>query len=111
AMILFQVWIFILTCVVMQDTGVHLFSHRWPPFWAWLVAAGYMALIGQRVSVAWRKISSERKEKVRRLLPETSEHLRYWIPISLLAGLLEECAFRGLAFVVLTWQFHSHFLS
>jgi uncharacterized protein len=111
AMILFQVWIFVLTCVVMQDCGVHLFSRRWPPFWAWLMAAGYMALIAQRVHVGWRKISSERRENARRLLPETSRHLRYWIPISLLAGLSEECAFRGLAFVLLSWQFHSRFLA
>lgn len=111
AMILFQVWIFVLTCVVMQDCEVHLFSRPWPPFWAWFVAAGYMALIAHRVRVGWRKISAERKEKARRLLPESSGHLRYWIPISLLAGLSEECAFRGLAFVLLSWQFHSEFLA
>ena len=111
AMIVFQIWMFVLTCVVMRDYGIHLFSRPWPPLWGWCLAAAYMALIAQRVRVGWRKLSNERKEKARRLLPENSGHLRYWIPISLLAGLSEECAFRGLSFILLTWQLHSQFLA
>jgi membrane protease YdiL (CAAX protease family) len=101
AMVVFQVWIFLLTLVVMQDNGIHLFAYPGPPLWGWCVATGYMALLWQRVKVGWQRISDERKEKARRLLPENPAHLRYWIPISLLAGLSEECAFRGLAFVLL----------
>ena len=111
AMLLTQVWIFLLTCLVAQDYGIRLFARGMPPLWGWCAAAAYMALIAARLKVGWKKISEERKLKARRLLPETSAHLRYWIPISLLAGLSEECAFRGLAFILLARLMHSQFLA
>ena len=72
-----------------------------PSLWIWLVSAVYVAFIGRRLRVAWKKMNAERKRRARRLLPENPQHLRYWIPISFLAGIGEEIAFRGVAFTVL----------
>ena len=111
AMILMQVWIFALTCLIARDYEVDLFGSFSPPLWGWVLAAAYMVLVAHRLKAAWQKISEERKEKGRRLLPESSRELRYWIPISLLAGLSEECAFRGAAFVLLSGLMHSRLLA
>jgi membrane protease YdiL (CAAX protease family) len=72
-----------------------------PALWIWLVSAAYVAFIGLRLQGVWKKMSAERKKRARRLLPENPHHLRYWIPISFLAGVGEEIAFRGVAFGVL----------
>jgi membrane protease YdiL (CAAX protease family) len=111
AMILTQVWLVVITFAVMQENGVDCFARGWPPLWGWALATGYMALLTQRVRVGWRKISEERKQNARRLLPESYAHLRYWIPISLLAGFSEEFAFRGVAFVLLTRLLHSEIVA
>jgi membrane protease YdiL (CAAX protease family) len=72
-----------------------------PALWVWLISAVYVAFIGMRLHAAWKNMNAERKERARRLLPETPHHMRYWVPISLLAGVGEEVAFRGVAFVAL----------
>ncbi len=105
-MIVLQVWLLLFTYIIAHDNEVHLFSSAGPSWWAWTVAAGYMGIIAMRMKAAWQKISAERKERARRLLPENNAHLRYWIPISFLAGLSEECSFRGLAFILLARLWH-----
>lgn len=72
-----------------------------PALWIWLISGVYLAFIGQRLRGAWRKMNAERKRRARRLLPENPRHLLYWIPISFLAGIGEEIAFRGVAFTTL----------
>lgn len=111
SMIVFQIWTLVLTLITMHDTRTELFSAGWPPLWGWCAAAAYMVLITYRLTVGWRKIPDERKQRARRLLPETPAHLRYWIPISVLAGVSEELAFRGLAFVLLTRWTHSQLVA
>ena len=72
-----------------------------PALWIWLISAVYVAFIGLRLQAVWKKMNTERKSRARRLLPENPHHLRYWVPISLLAGLGEEIAFRGVAYEIL----------
>ena len=72
-----------------------------PALWIWLISALYVAFIGLRLQAVWKKMPAERKQRARRLLPEIPEHLRYWVPISFLAGVGEEIAFRGIAFGIL----------
>lgn len=72
-----------------------------PALWIWLVSAVYVAFIGRRLQAVWKKMPAERKRRARRLLPENPHHLRYWVPISFLAGIGEEIAFRGVAFTAL----------
>jgi len=72
-----------------------------PAMWVWLIAAVYVALIAKRLRAAWKTMSAQRKQRARRLLPESWHDMRYWVVISLLAGISEEFAFRGTAFVAL----------
>lgn len=72
-----------------------------PALWIWLISTVYVAFIGRRLRAAWKKMSAERKRQARRLLPENPHQLRYWVPISFLAGIGEEIAFRGVAFTAL----------
>ncbi len=107
AMILLQVWLFAFSFLVMQENGLNLFSSGWPPLWGWMLAVAYMLVIVHQLKVGWKKMSEERKQRARRLLPESNVHLRYWVPISLLAGLTEEYAFRGVAFTLINGLTHS----
>jgi hypothetical protein len=72
-----------------------------PALWVWLISAIYVAFIGLRLQAVWKKMNAERKSRARRLLPENPHHLRYWVPISFLAGVGQEIAFRGVAFEIL----------
>jgi membrane protease YdiL (CAAX protease family) len=80
----------------------HLFAAAWPPAWTWLAAAGYLLFIAMRARVGWRRLPEERKQRARLTLPENPAQMGYWIPISLLAGVTEEYAYRGVAYSVLS---------
>jgi uncharacterized protein len=67
-----------------------------------LTAGAYLGVIAIRLNAGWRRLSAERKRKARRILPENPSEMRYWIPISLLAGVTEEFAYRGVAYVALS---------
>ena len=55
----------------------------------------------------WNKLPEARKKRLLIFMPENRGHLAYWIPISLLAGLGEEIAYRGDLFSILREQTHS----
>jgi membrane protease YdiL (CAAX protease family) len=84
-----------------RENGLDLFSARLPDFWWWLAAAAYLALLAIRIRSGWRRSTPERNQRARIFLPETREEFWYWIPISLLAGVCEEFAYRGVAFQIL----------
>jgi membrane protease YdiL (CAAX protease family) len=86
--------------VIAQQHRVDLLG-RVPGIWTWLAAAIYLMWIAFRLHRAWKKLNAQRKQRARILLPENPGELRYWVPISLLAGVSEECAFRGMAYVAL----------
>jgi membrane protease YdiL (CAAX protease family) len=102
AMIALQVLLLAMTALAAQQNNFSLFGPAWPPPWAWLIAAGYLVLIAVRVRASSRKLTEERKQRARLTLPENPREMRYWIPISLLAGLSEEYAYRGVAYSVLS---------
>lgn len=99
-MIALQIVLLGYSLVIAQQNRVDLLG-RAPGTWTWLVAAGYLMWIAFRLHRAWKKLNAQRKQRARILLPENPRELRYWVPISLLAGLSEECAFRGMAYVAL----------
>jgi len=101
AMILMQLLIVFGTFVVAKKNGTILFVGNWPSVWIWTVSGLYLGLIAARLNSAWRKMSAERKQRARLLLPERPQQMWYWLPVSVLAGLSEECAFRGLAYLAL----------
>jgi membrane protease YdiL (CAAX protease family) len=100
-MILMQLLMVLLTFEVAKKNGTILFAGNWPPAWIWLVSGLYLGFIASRLNSAWKKMSAKRKQRARLLLPERPQQLWYWLPVSVLAGLSEECAFRGMAYVAL----------
>ena len=46
----------------------------------------------------WRRANEERRRRFKLLLPENGRELVWWLPISLLAGIGEEIAYRGVLF-------------
>jgi len=101
AMIVLQLLTLLLTLGVAQENQWTLFGPHWPAWWVWAIAALYLALLGMRLNAAWGRISVERKQRARLLLPQRTTELYYWLPISVLAGLSEECAFRGAVYLAL----------
>ena len=101
AMIVLQVLLLSLTYLAAKENNFSLFGPAWPPDWTWVAAAAYLVLIMARIRAGWRKLTEERKQRARLTLPENPAEMRYWIPISLLAGVTEEYAYRGVAFSVL----------
>jgi membrane protease YdiL (CAAX protease family) len=99
-MIALQIVLLGYSVVVAQHDELSLLGNS-PALWIWLISALYVALIGLRLRAAWKKMPAERKKRARRLLPEIPSHLWYWVPISFLAGIGEEVAFRGVAFAIL----------
>lgn len=101
AMIAMQVFLVGFSLTVARQNRLDLFGRNGPAVWSWLGAALYLGFIALRLNAAWPRLSAERKQRARLLLPETPREMRYWVPISLLAGLSEECAFRGAAYIIL----------
>ncbi|HST10302.1 MAG TPA: type II CAAX endopeptidase family protein [Terriglobales bacterium] len=100
AMIASQIFVLAYSLLAARENRISLLGHA-PAAWIWVVTTFYLGLLAFVLRNVWRRLSQERKQRARRLLPENSREMRYWIPISLLAGLSEEYAFRGVAYVAL----------
>ena len=101
AMILMQLLTVFVWFEVANKKGTTLFAGNWPGVWIWVVSGLYLGLIAFRLNTVWGRMSTERKQRARLLLPERPQQMWYWLPVSLLAGLSEECAFRGMAYLAL----------
>jgi membrane protease YdiL (CAAX protease family) len=111
AVIVLQIFLILLTILTARANSIRLFGPVWPSAWAWVLAAAYMVLIALKLKSGFRKLSDQRMQRTRILLPEDSVQFRFWIVISLLAGLSEECAYRGLAYVAVSQQAGSRALA
>lgn len=96
-----QFVILVATLMAAQSEGIELLGRQWGNPLIWLAVAGYMVLLTLRLRVAWAKLSDDRKEKARRLLPDDPSLMRLWVGVAALAGISEECAYRGLAYQLL----------
>jgi membrane protease YdiL (CAAX protease family) len=99
--ILYQTGLFVLTLAAADAEKIVLFPRKAPSLTAWICAAAFMT-----AAFAWMKfrlpgIGTEGRQRLRLFLPETQRDLLLWIPVSLLAGISEECAYRGAAFNLL----------
>ena len=101
-MIAFQLLLLLITLMAARQAGIPLLGGSFPGPSAWVVAGGYLVLIAWRLRRAWPKLSPERMARARILLPDHPAQMRKWVVISALAGITEECAYRGLAFRLLT---------
>jgi membrane protease YdiL (CAAX protease family) len=102
SMIVFQVLLLLISVLAAREAGIPLLGSQLPGPIAWLMAGGYFIFLALRLRRAWPKLSSERREMARIILPDHPSLMRMWVVISALAGLTEECAYRGLAFRFLT---------
>ena len=102
SMIVFQLLLLLITVQAAREAGSPLLGAHFPGPVAWLIAGGTFVLLTSRLRRAWPKLSSERRERARIVLPDHPSLMRMWVVISALAGITEECAYRGLAFRFLT---------
>ena len=102
SMIAFQLLLLLITVLAAREAGVTLLGSQFPGPVAWLIAGVYFIFLALRLRRAWPKLSSERRERARIVLPDHPSLMRMWVVISALAGIAEECAYRGLAFRFLT---------
>ena len=97
-----QAGFLVITVVAAREQRVQILAGPLPSLTAWLVAAGFLVIMGLRLRQAWARLSPERLERARILLPDHPSQMRWWVAISAMAGITEECAYRGLAMRFLT---------
>jgi|HubBroStandDraft_6_1064221.scaffolds.fasta_scaffold395023_2 membrane protease YdiL (CAAX protease family) len=85
-----------------REENVSLIAGPRPTLTAWTVAFAFLAISGLNAKRAWPKLKAERIERARLIFPEEASQMPYWAAISVMAGITEECAYRGLAFRFLT---------
>jgi membrane protease YdiL (CAAX protease family) len=99
-MIVMQFALLAWTSLVARQNSFHLLDSNLPPAWIWVAAAAYLTFIATRVRVGWRRATEKQKRRARLVLPETPSQMRYWVVISLLVGVTEKYAYRGVAYTV-----------
>ncbi len=102
SIIAFQCLLLLISWGATQESRFQFFEAKGISVWYWLLAVAWLAFVVLRIKTKWPSITVERREKARRTLPENPAEMRYWVPISLLAGITEEWAYRGLACALLT---------
>lgn len=111
AVIALQLLLLALSLIVANKNAVELFGPEWPSGWSWAMAAAYVLLIAMSLKRGFRKLNEQRRQRARVLLPEDPIQWRFWIVISILAGLSEECAYRGLAYTAVSQKIGSRVLA
>ncbi len=106
-----QIWLLVLTLVAAAAHKIILFPPRQPSVRAWLAGAVFLCAMQLRVGFQWRFIEESAKDRMRRLLPEDPVEFWYWVPVGVLAGVGEECAYRGVAYLLLVDLLRSAWLS
>jgi membrane protease YdiL (CAAX protease family) len=100
--IIFQFVFLLLIFLAAREEQVPMIAGPFPALTPWLLAAGFLVIFGLRLRQAWPKLTSERLVRARIILPDDPSLMRMWVVISAMAGITEECAYRGLAFRFLT---------
>ena len=97
-----QALLLLITMVAAGEQRVPMIAGPMPGLIAWLTAGTFLFVFGLRTRRALPKLSPARIERVRIILPDDASQMPYWVAISAMAGITEECAYRGLAFRFLT---------
>ena len=93
-----QALLLLITMLAARAQRVPIIAGPLPGFTAWFLAAAFLSVLALRTRRALPKLSPARLERVRIILPDDASQMPYWVAISAMAGITEECAYRGLAF-------------
>jgi membrane protease YdiL (CAAX protease family) len=96
-----QILLLFFAVTVASHEGITLFPRHLPSALEWMLGGSFVAALLLRLYRGWKHIDKGRKKRLHLFLPETSRELWYWVPIAVLAGFGEECAYRGVAFTLL----------
>lgn len=96
-----QALLLLLTLKAAQDEGIELPGRGWGNPYVWVFVSTFLVLVALRLPRAWRKLPPARLEQARRLLPDDPSVMRLWVGVAAMAGISEECAYRGLLFQLL----------
>ena len=100
-LIFFLAGLLVFTFAAAQAEKIVLFPPQAPSPTAWICGAVFIAAVLACLKFRWTSIGPERRERLHLYLPETQRDFLLWIPVSLLAGVAEECAYRRTAFDLL----------
>jgi membrane protease YdiL (CAAX protease family) len=100
--ILIQLSLLGFSLLVASHEGFNLFPSFSASIYAWSLAALFLWSVLRKLQAKWGRLAPERKRRISWTLPETPLEMKYWTLISVLAGIDEECAYRGVAFSLLT---------
>jgi len=93
-----QALLLLITMLAAREQRVPILAGPMPGLGAWLLAGAFLSVLGLRTKRALPKLSPARMERIRIILPDEASQMPYWVGISAMAGITEECAYRGLAF-------------
>jgi len=96
-----QVWLFVFTIAAAAAQKIDLFPAKPPSITAWLCGAGFLSVLLVRIRWTWYRVDQSAKQRLRLFLPETPREFLAWVPVAIMAGLAEECAYRGAAYNLL----------
>jgi membrane protease YdiL (CAAX protease family) len=101
ATITFLLFLLILAVVVASREHIVLFPSNLPTAKEWFGGGALLALVLWQVHFRWRRHDEEQKRSLLIMLPENRNELWIWFAVSLVAGVAEECIYRGVAYNVL----------
>lgn len=90
--------LFLISAHASRTNRIALLPGEWPAPEDWLFGAMILATLLGGAMGAWRKQSPEHLRRLKAFLPEDRSDLGLWAVVSLLAGVAEEYAYRGLLY-------------
>lgn len=91
----------VFTLAAADAEKIVLFPPKVPSLRGWICGVVFIAAALVWIKFRWPGIGPEGRQRLLLFLPETRRDFLLWIPISLLAGISEECAYRRTAFDLL----------
>ncbi len=99
--IFMQVWLLAFTLVAAKAENINLLPTKPPSASASISGLLFLIILLVRVRLSLQRLDDKTKGRLALFLPETQREFWFWVPISLLAGAGEECAYRGVAYRLL----------
>lgn len=102
-----QIYLLLFTLGAAHAERIKLFPRKLPSGAAWILGSALLVALLMGVRHQWIRLDKDGRSRLGILLPLTQRELRWWIAVSVLAGVWEECAYRGAAYQLLLLLSHS----